>query len=230
VCCKVPTKVQKQGGFNRKAGTGASRKTTGREDRQLVRLTKSNRWLSSKQLQVLWNEASSVDVSASTVRRRLNEKGFSAKIPVKKPLLNLRQRKARVDWAKAHKDWTAEQWRMVIFSDESKFNVISSNGSRRVWRKPSEHYSNDCVLPTVKHSAYIMVWSCMSCRGLGPLYVVQNTMRKEQCIKVLDNELVPYIHQYFPEEDVIYQDDSAPCHRAKIVTEWYEVNGIRHLP
>ncbi|KAG1488469.1 hypothetical protein G6F47_012391 [Rhizopus delemar] len=30
---------------------------------------------------------------------------------------------ARPKWAKAHKDWTEDDWRRMVFSDETKINV-----------------------------------------------------------------------------------------------------------
>ncbi|EIE92012.1 hypothetical protein RO3G_16723 [Rhizopus delemar RA 99-880] len=34
----------------------------------------------------------------------------------------------RLEWAKKHQDWTVEEWRKVVFSNETKINVWSSDG------------------------------------------------------------------------------------------------------
>ena len=33
-----------------------------------------------------------------------------------------------LDWAIVRKDWTVEDWKMVIYSDETKINHIGSDG------------------------------------------------------------------------------------------------------
>ena len=74
---------------------------------------------------------SSKNVSTSTVRRRLWEAGSYSRISVKKPLLKKQNNARRLQWAKAHKDWTIEQWNKVLWIDESKYEIIRPN--RRVY-------------------------------------------------------------------------------------------------
>ena len=69
-----------------------------------------------------------VDISVSTTRRRLREAGLNACRPRKKPRLTARHKKKRLDFAKAHQNWTAEQWAQVVFSDESWFLLHRSDG------------------------------------------------------------------------------------------------------
>ncbi|KAG0972341.1 hypothetical protein G6F29_013545 [Rhizopus arrhizus] len=45
---------------------------------------------------------------------------------------------ARLKWAKAHKDWTEDDWRRVVFSDETKINVWGSDGCKYFWRRPGD--------------------------------------------------------------------------------------------
>ncbi len=61
--------------------------------------------------------------SSRTVQRRLFRSGLVAGRPRKKPLLNKKMRKNRLEWAKKRQSWTVDQWKQVIFSDESRFNV-----------------------------------------------------------------------------------------------------------
>nr|CAH7766236.1 unnamed protein product [Callosobruchus chinensis] len=37
-------------------------------------------------------------------------------------------------WARAHQDWLLAQWRNVLFSDESRFGLVSDDYRERVWR------------------------------------------------------------------------------------------------
>ena len=46
--------------------------------------------------------------------------------------------------------WAEEQWNVVNFSDESKFNLFGSDGQKFVKRKNGERLSPQCVKNTVK--------------------------------------------------------------------------------
>jgi transposase len=91
---------------------GPRRKTSPQTDRWLVRRCLQNRKLTSKSLQLDLQERGVV-VDASTVRRRLSVAGIHAYRPQKKPLLTVRMRRQRLDWAKQFKDWTSEDWSRV---------------------------------------------------------------------------------------------------------------------
>ena len=54
----------------------------------------------------------------------------------------------------------------VCFSDESVYQVMCDK----------EQY----VRRRVKHPTSLMVWSVVSSKGLGRLYIVQGTMRKDE--------------------------------------------------
>ena len=56
----------------------------------------------TKSLQVLTNQS----LSVQTVRNGLKEVGMKAVVKKKRPLLSKRHRRARLDFAIAHKDWT----------------------------------------------------------------------------------------------------------------------------
>ena len=113
-----------------------------------------------------YNNENEDPVSANTVRRALRDIGLKAKREVKKPRLTKPQKKARLDFALEHKDWTEADWKRVIWSDESKINRISSDGMRYTWvqsnNDPKVKAGNidpKLVMPTVKHGGgSIMVW------------------------------------------------------------------------
>ena len=68
-------------------------------------------------------------VSSRTVRRRLNESGGKFVKKISKPLLSEQHRIKRLQWAKKHKNF---DWKKVIFTDESTFQLFQSN--RKVWQ------------------------------------------------------------------------------------------------
>ena len=71
--------------------------------------------MTSSDLQNEWQMAAGVKCKARTFRNRLLEAGLKSYKARKKPFINKKQRRARLKFAKDHKDWTIEDWGKVIF-------------------------------------------------------------------------------------------------------------------
>jgi len=75
--------------------------------------------------------------------------------------MNEEHKKNRLEWAHLHKNWSSEQWRQVIWSDESRFRVSGNDGTPLVLRKEGERYESCHTLRSVKFGGgSLMVWSC----------------------------------------------------------------------
>ena len=59
--------------------------------------------------------------------------------------------KLRLQWAREHAAWSIEDWKKVIWSDETKILLFGSDGIVRSWRKSGERFKMDCLKPTLKH-------------------------------------------------------------------------------
>jgi hypothetical protein len=59
------------------------------------------------------------DLSLYNVWRVLKAAGYHKTKPTRKPGLTKKMRQERLDWCLAHKDWTLEDWKNVIWSDET---------------------------------------------------------------------------------------------------------------
>ncbi|KAG1223514.1 hypothetical protein G6F67_009367 [Rhizopus microsporus] len=82
----------------------------------------------------------------STVRRALKKAGFVAFVKPRKPLLRAVNIKKRLQWAEEHKDWTVDDWKRVIFSDETKVNRFGSDGKAYAWKTPGEQLNSPALL------------------------------------------------------------------------------------
>ncbi|GFU99861.1 QLQ domain-containing protein [Trichonephila clavipes] len=58
--------------------------------------------------------------------------------------------KHRLQCCRAHRHWTVDMWKTVLWSDESRFTVWKSDGRVWVWRMPGECFFSDYIVPTVK--------------------------------------------------------------------------------
>ena len=74
----------------------------------------------------------------------------------------------------------------------------------------------DCVAVTVKHSPSRMFWGCFSWNGLGPIVPIVGSVTGQTHVKIINEYVVPTLHEYFPDGNGIFQEDNAPPHRAKV--------------
>lgn len=116
----------------------------------------------------------------------------------------------------------------ACFSDESTVQILSDK-AEFVRRRPNEKYRKECIVERVKHPLSIMVWSIISGKGTGRLYIVDGTMRQDQYIQVLRTKMLPQTTEWFPNGNFVFMHDSAPCHKAKKVTAFLEEKGVEVL-
>ncbi|KAG1667877.1 ELMO domain-containing protein 2 [Nymphon striatum] len=92
-----------------------------------------------------------------------------------------------------------------------------------------EEFHPNCLSVTVKQSMEVMVWECMSVAGVRCLQIVQGMMNAAKYIKTLQTRMFPSAKEMFPGEDFAFQDDNAPCHRAKVVKDWLAAHNLKRL-
>ena len=165
------------------------------------------------------------------VRNRLLGAGLKSCKARKKPFINEKQRRARLRFAKDHKDWTIEDWSKVIFSDESNFQLCPTHGRLMVRRRPGEAYKPQCLAPTVKFGGgSVMIWGCFSKAGIGQICLCEGRMNQARYKVVLEENLLPFALTMFPNsEECFFQQDNAPCHTARSVKVWMKDHQIRTL-
>ncbi|XP_042895726.1 uncharacterized protein [Parasteatoda tepidariorum] len=88
----------------RKSGSGLRNVTSAGKDRHLVRMALTDHTASSRQLAVQWPTATGVSLCASSIRRRLLQRGLRAKTPLYRIPLTLSNRRLRLQWANQHRD------------------------------------------------------------------------------------------------------------------------------
>ena len=95
----------------------------------------------------------------SIITLRLCESDLHGQIAAKTPLLKDSSKKKRLAWVKKPEQWTLDQWKSVLWSDESKCEIFGLNRRVFVRRRVGEQMSSACVVPTVKHGGgEVIVW------------------------------------------------------------------------
>ncbi|KAJ1305444.1 hypothetical protein OPQ81_000454 [Rhizoctonia solani] len=93
-----------------------------------VHLVTNNNSVSTCQATNLSLELTNEDIHPKTVCHALKQAGLKPKKKVKKPKLTSAHQKACHEFAEAHKHWTVEDWKKVLWSDETKINCLQSYG------------------------------------------------------------------------------------------------------
>ena len=201
--------------------------TTPRTDRKIKQLCQKQPFISSSEIKRSMQEL--ISVTTRTIRNRLH-KDFKlpARKPLKKPLITPRMAQQRLEFCCHYKDWTKEDWQKVMFSDQSTFLQFASY--KPFVRRPhgSSPVDSQYLQPTVKHPPSVMVWGCFSCQGRGGLCFLPKgqTMNASRYISVLDDHLLTFLSIH---GCTTFQHDSAPCHKAKSVMNWFHTKNVTML-
>lgn len=170
-----------------------------------------------------------VQISTRTIQRRLHtEFNLKAYKAAKKPLLSVKNIRDRIAFCNRVQHWTPEMWSRVLFSDETSVKQFANRGSATVRRPPGKRYDPRYVIPTVKHSASVMIWGSFSISGRGNLWFLpaNTTMTASNYLELLKDRLQTMMEV---RQATIFMHDGAPCHQAKTVKNWLATQNIEVL-
>jgi hypothetical protein len=171
-------------------------------------------------------------LSTKTIHHHLKKAGMKAVVKCKRPYLKKAHRRARYDWAIIHQDLTVEDWKKVIYSDETKINRFGSDGRGKVWKMKGEHLSDRLVEGTVKFGGgSVMMWGCMTWEGVGYACKIDGKMDADLYTQILEDELQASIEYYGKSpQDIVFQQDGDPKHHSAKATNWFVDHDIKVLP
>ncbi|KAF7645475.1 hypothetical protein LDENG_00204030 [Lucifuga dentata] len=78
--------------------------------------------------------------------------------------LSAKNRKLRLQFTRAHQNWTIEDWKNIGWSDESQFLLRHSDARVRIWCKQHESMDPSCLV-----SAGSGCW--WWCNGVGGIFL-----------------------------------------------------------
>ncbi|GFU54219.1 transposable element Tcb2 transposase [Trichonephila clavipes] len=217
-----------EGRTARKSGSGARNVTSAPDDRRLVRMAQTDRTASSRQLAVQWSTATGVSLCASSIRRRLLQRGLRARIPLYRIPLTQNLRHLWLQWANVHRSWRAD-WQQVVFSDESRLNLWHHNGRIRVMRYAGERHIPECNIESHSgRTSGVMVWGVIEYHGRSQLLRIVGNLNNTRYIhEVLQPQAIPFL-QGLP--GGVFQQDNAHTHVAKTVKSYLDSQQVQLLP
>ncbi|KAI4293422.1 hypothetical protein PAPHI01_2696 [Pancytospora philotis] len=128
-----------------------------------------------------------VVIGHNTVRGVLHGNNVSAYSPAKKSALLARHIANRFTAARDWIGFTERELLSIVFSKESKFNLLQSDGKVSVWREPGSCYEKEHIVETKKFGGgSVMVRACFSHGGVGKLILDQVSYTPYKACMTLD--------------------------------------------
>lgn len=125
-------------------------------------------------------------VSAISIWRCLERRGFSWVKPTTKPALTKEMKKARLKFCLKY--WYFDQ-RNVIWTDETSVVLGHRRGRRRVWRRAEERFNTHVMQRRWKGAKEFMFWGAFSWQEKGPCHIWKDETAKEKREATADLEV-----------------------------------------
>lgn len=208
-----------RGFYARKKGSGRKKILSVQDMKFLEAKVDSKPKIGSNKLKSTLAQVKSVEVSARTIRRSLCEINLNGRVACSKPLLTDINVNKRLEHSQTWIDYANEDWDRIIWSDETKINLIGSDGRTYVRRRPGTRYKSKYLKSTAKHGGgCVMVWGCFSSKGVGEITFINDIMNADGYCRILDTCLFKSAKD-LKIPDFIFQQDNDPKHTSGLVKE-----------
>jgi hypothetical protein len=167
-----------------------------------------------------------INTSVRTVRRRLDDEGLFGRVArIEFPFTDEHITR-RLEYARAHQDWTDDQWAHILFSDET-YIYLGAQG--RVWvQRPqaAAYLSQYMVEGQLNFPPKIGIWACFSSQGVGALRIFDDNMDTRLYTDTMQQLMKPCALHIWPNSAWMYLHDNASYHRSRDTQAWFHNNGV----
>lgn len=176
-------------------------------------------------------EKENIVVCGRTIRRMLNDADIRAKRKPKVLPLTPSRKKNRLLWAKEYRNWTADDWKKVVFSDETKINRLGSDGAQWFWNASNEEIREHHLQHMYKHGGgSVTLWGCFLWDGPGYIARINGTMDGKLYCNILEEDFKNSVNYYgYSVQNMVLQQDNDPKHTSKLAKAWFKDNNINVL-
>ncbi|GFU28903.1 transposable element Tc1 transposase [Trichonephila clavipes] len=203
----------------RKTGSGATIKTTRRDDPRIVRQALVDPTVTRSTIRA----DVGVAIVPQTISRHFAEANLKSKRPFRVLPLTPEHRQLRLQWCQARSMWNVTDWQKVVFSDESRFVLGTDDNRVRVWRRPGERYNSPhTALRHTARTAGVMVWGAIAYDSRSTLIVMRGTLTGQRYV---DDILRLHVGSFLNgHPGAIFQQDNARPHTARVAQDF-----LRHF-
>jgi len=193
---------------------------------RLIRQSKKEPFKSATELK----KELKINATEQTVRTYLRQHNLKACSPRKAPLLSPRNVSKRLKFAKDHANWSPEQWRNILWSNESKVVMFGGKGSRSYFRRPkNSEFKPQYTTRTIRHvGRSVMVWARFSYYGVGPIHWIKAIMDQHVYVDIMDTIMLPFAEYEMPLVSVFQQDNDAK-HNSKKAKKRFGDNSVNDM-
>lgn len=198
-----------------------NRATTPKQEKRIVKLFEQSPGMSLDQgVQRL--RRLKINVSRSTIKRRLDANAVHFRPVIKKPLLTKIHIEKRLRWANEN---LTTDWSKVVYTDESSFWL--SNPLTHTWSTPT----NRTVVRTIKHPQKVHVYGAFCEAGFGKLTVFTGNLNAVRMNELYKSTLLPTAKKYYGNDNSkwLLLEDNDPKHKSRLCTAWKEEKGIEQM-
>lgn len=223
-------RLRTTGTTNDRPRSGRPRVTSRRQDRYIRLVHLRDRYRTPGETALNIRGLHNNRISARTVRNRLRDFGIRARRPYVGLVLNQQRRQRRMAWLTAHHPGTfsLQQWRQVLFTDESRYLLYRSDRRQRVYRRPGERFEDSCVVERDRYGGGgVMVWAGICHGHKTPLIFIDGNLN---AVRYRDNVLAPVVLPFVERHNVVFQQDNARPHVARISMDFLATNNVNVLP
>ena len=220
-------KYNETGSFENLPKSGRPNKVTERLQKSIVRTIIKEPFASSEEIRR--NIPDQSLISSSLIRKIMVNEGYRAYKAKIKPFLTSKHKDMRKRFFENYGEKDSQFWQKVIFSDETRISLLASDKPPLVRRPKNSSLDPKFLRPSFKHPVSIMIWGCFSWHDLGKIHIIEGTMKNNEYLEILNNNLKPYIQNNFRNDTPIFQDDNAPAHRHSKIKSWMIENEILQI-
>lgn len=170
-----------------------------------------------------------VHVAAQTVRNHLMSEGLATYVKHKRPNLTEDQKAIRYQFAKDHLCWTLEDWKQVMFSDETIISRVGSYGRKYYFKNPKDKsFRPHHIKKTMQGGGgKLVVWGCMTYYGVGDASWIHGTLDSDTYVNILqDYVFASRDHYGMNKKKFQFQQDNSRVHTSKMTMRYIKNSKI----
>lgn len=212
--------------IERKRIPGRPRIITSQQNNEMVEYLKKNPFSTAIRAAALQN------VPYRTALRRIHENGLGNFVAAHETKLTEAHKTARMNYCRYMLNvFKEENFQKIIFTDEKTFRSDESH-SVRVYRPKGKRYEREFICED-RLSGHLSAsyWGWISCAGPGEIIATGTHFKSESYVEMLDTVAFPSIEAQFGSiNDIVFMQDNARIHTARIVTEYLRSKQVVVLP
>ncbi|GFU96841.1 transposable element Tc1 transposase [Trichonephila clavipes] len=209
---------------------GRPRGTTPADDRYIVLQARRNRRQTAGEIARHTTQATGRPISRFTVARRLHGGGLFARCPVRCATLTPVPRRRRSLWCRKHRNWRDNEWRRVLFTDESRFSLSSDSHRILIRRERGSRNHPSNIIERYRYGGRgVLVWGGIMLGSRTDLHIFDagSVNGTRYCNEIL----LPYVRLFRGAMGLqfLFMDDNAPCHRIVAAEHLLESEDIESM-